>query len=92
MTVSRPVALSRLMARNNLDEEKANARIDSQMSNDERSKHATVIIENSSDFETLRRSMIDLVMLLIEYKCSFSHQRLRRTVEATAPAARHSAP
>ena len=47
------VARQRLMARNGISEEQANDRIASQISNEERARHAQVIIDNSGDLEAL---------------------------------------
>ena len=46
IAVSRDTARERLMARNNFSAEEADKRIDSQISNDERLKHADVLISN----------------------------------------------
>jgi phosphopantetheine adenylyltransferase/dephospho-CoA kinase len=46
-------AVKRLAERNNLDEAAARARIDSQLSNDERAARAHVVIENNATFEAL---------------------------------------
>jgi phosphopantetheine adenylyltransferase/dephospho-CoA kinase len=48
VTVSREVALQRLVVRNSLSEEEAAKRIDSQISNEERCAHATLVIDNNS--------------------------------------------
>jgi dephospho-CoA kinase len=55
--VSVPVAVARarLMARNGISPEQADARIASQITNDERARHARVIIDNSGDLDDLRR-------------------------------------
>ncbi len=49
------VARERLMARNNLTAEQAQARIDSQLSNKERLEHADVKIDNSDSLEDLTK-------------------------------------
>lgn len=49
------VARQRLMARNSLNAEAAQARIDSQLSNKERLEHATVRIDNSEKLEQLQK-------------------------------------
>ncbi|MFN8638274.1 MAG: dephospho-CoA kinase [Dehalococcoidia bacterium] len=49
------VARERLMARNNLTAEQAQARIDSQLSNKERLAHADVKIDNSDSVEELNK-------------------------------------
>ena len=46
LTVAPEAARKRLMSRNNFTEEQAQARIDAQISNEERLKHADVAIEN----------------------------------------------
>ena len=51
VAVSRDTARERLMARNNLSAEDADRRIDSQISNDERLKHADVLISNDCTME-----------------------------------------
>jgi dephospho-CoA kinase len=47
------VARARLMARNGIGEEQANARIESQLSNAERAAYARVLIDNSGTLEEL---------------------------------------
>ncbi len=47
--------ISRLQARNNLTEEQVRARMASQMSPEEREKHADVVIANDGDLQTLHR-------------------------------------
>lgn len=47
VTVSREVALHRLVVRNGLSEEEAAKRIDSQVSNEERCVYATLVIDNN---------------------------------------------
>ena len=47
------VARQRLMTRNGISEEQANDRIASQISNEERARHAQVTIDNSGDLEAL---------------------------------------
>jgi phosphopantetheine adenylyltransferase/dephospho-CoA kinase len=47
-------AVARLAARNGLDEAAARARINSQLSNSERTARANVVIENNSDLEALQ--------------------------------------
>jgi dephospho-CoA kinase len=47
------IARERLMARNNLTAEQAQARIDSQLSNKERLAHADVKIDNSDTLDDL---------------------------------------
>ena len=51
VAVSRDTARERLMARNNLSAEEADKRIDSQITNDERLKHADVMISNDCSME-----------------------------------------
>lgn len=63
--VDRNIARDRLMARNNLSSEEATKRIDSQMSNEERSKYATYVLENNTNSEQLEletRRLFDLSM------------------------------
>ncbi len=54
VAVSRDTARERLMARNNLSAEEADKRIDSQISNDERLKHADVLISNDCSMDAAR--------------------------------------
>ncbi len=51
VAVSRDTARERLMARNNFSAEEADKRIDSQITNDERLKHADVLISNDCSME-----------------------------------------
>jgi dephospho-CoA kinase len=53
--VSRDVARERLMARNGLTAEQADARIGAQLTNEERERHAQVVIDNSGTLEELRQ-------------------------------------
>lgn len=55
VTVGREVARERLMSRNGLTAEQADARIDAQLSNEERAKHAEVVIDNSGTIDELRQ-------------------------------------
>ena len=54
VAVSRDTARERLMARNNFSAEEADKRIDSQITNDERLKHADVVISNDCSLEAAR--------------------------------------
>jgi dephospho-CoA kinase len=61
--VDRDTARDRLMARNSLSSEEAMKRIDSQMSNEERSKFATHVLDNNLSVEQLEsetRRLFDL--------------------------------
>lgn len=49
VNVDKAVALQRLMVRNNLTEEEASKRVNSQLSNEERNIHADLVIDNSKD-------------------------------------------
>ncbi|MXV80955.1 MAG: dephospho-CoA kinase [Chloroflexi bacterium] len=51
VAVSRDTARERLMARNNFSAEEADKRIDSQITNDERLKHADVMISNDCSMD-----------------------------------------
>ena len=51
------VARERLMERNQLSAEQADARIAAQITNDERVKHAKVVIENTGSLEELRANV-----------------------------------
>jgi len=53
VTVPPEVARARMMQRNGLSAEQADARIGAQLTNEERAKHADVIIENSGTLEEL---------------------------------------
>lgn len=53
--VSPDVARQRIMSRNGLTAEQADARINTQLSNGERERHAQVIIDNSGTLDELRR-------------------------------------
>ncbi len=55
VAVSRDTARERLMARNNFPAEEADKRIDSQITNDERLKHADVLISNDCSMEAAAR-------------------------------------
>ena len=50
------IARERVMERNGLTAEQADARIAAQLTNDERAKHAQVVIENSGTLDELRAS------------------------------------
>jgi phosphopantetheine adenylyltransferase/dephospho-CoA kinase len=61
--VDRQTAIDRLVARNNLSPEEALKRIESQMSNDDRCKHATYVLQNDLSEEQLKsevRRLFDL--------------------------------
>ena len=51
VSVPESIAIERLMARNNLDRDAAQSRIDSQMSVDERENYGDVVIHNDSSIE-----------------------------------------
>jgi dephospho-CoA kinase len=51
------IARARLMARNGISEEQANARIESQISSEERERHATLKIDNSGDLAALEKQV-----------------------------------
>ncbi len=57
VTVAPEEAIRRLKERNGMEEEAARARIDSQLSNDERTARADVIIENNGSLEDLQRTI-----------------------------------
>ena len=69
VAVSRDTARERLMARNNLSAEQADQRIESQITNDERLKHADVLISNDCSMDAAR-SRVDRAW-------SAMHQSLR---------------
>ncbi len=54
---SKSVVIERIKKRNNLDEQAIKARIDSQMPQDERIKHADVHIKNDFGLEELRKQV-----------------------------------
>ena len=58
VVVDPAIAVARLAERNGLDEAAARARIDSQLSNDERIAEADVIIENNGSFEDLDAAIV----------------------------------
>lgn len=55
--MSPAVQVARLMERNNLTEQQATARVQSQMSTEERKHHATVTIHNDGDVAHLTQSV-----------------------------------
>jgi len=57
VTVDEAVARQRLMSRNGLSAEQADARIRAQISNEERRRHATVVIDNSGTVADLERQV-----------------------------------
>lgn len=57
--VSPELALERLAVRNGLTREQAEARLNAQLSNEERRRHADVVIENNGTLEDLRRAVED---------------------------------
>ncbi len=57
VTVEPEQAIARLAERNGLDEEAARARIDSQLSNEERTSRADVIIENNGTLDELQATI-----------------------------------
>ncbi len=54
VTVDRETAIDRSMSRDSLDREAVEKRIDAQLTNEERSAHATVILDNSGSWDELR--------------------------------------
>ena len=59
VTVNRDVARERIISRNGLDATQAEARIDAQLTNEERAQHADLIIENNGSLDDLRRRVDD---------------------------------
>lgn len=57
--VSPELAVERLAVRNGLTREQAEARLNAQLSNEERRRHANVVIENNGTLEDLRRAVED---------------------------------
>jgi dephospho-CoA kinase len=64
--VSEPVAIARLMARNNLTEADALARIRSQLSNEQRAARANVVINNDGTVAQARERLAEAWMSLYE--------------------------
>lgn len=58
VAVDPDIAIERLAARNNMDEAAARARIDSQLSNAERTAKADVVIENNGTLEALEERIL----------------------------------
>ena len=52
--------IQRVQARNNLTEEQIRSRVDSQMSTEERVKHAHAVVENDGDLDDLRNKVKDM--------------------------------
>lgn len=70
VTASPETAIQRLMARNGLSEEDARKRLSSQLSNEERCKHATVVLENTGSLEELaKRIDAELAALRKRWPC-----------------------
>lgn len=59
VTVEPAIARARIVARNGLTEEQADQRISAQLSNEERARHAQVIIDNSGTLEELEQRVAD---------------------------------
>ena len=57
VTAQRETAIARLAERNGMSEEQAQARIDAQLSNEERRAHADIVIENDGTLEELDRAI-----------------------------------
>ena len=53
-------AVDRVSKRNNMPAEQVRARIESQMPQDERLKHATVVVTNDGDLDSLRGQLTKL--------------------------------
>jgi dephospho-CoA kinase len=60
--VPEEVAMQRLMARNGFSAEDARSRIRAQLSNEERARHADVIIDNSGAIEDARRQVSEFLV------------------------------
>lgn len=58
VSVPEAVAMERLIARNGFSAEDARARIRAQLTNDERARHAQVIIDNSGAIETAQAAVV----------------------------------
>ena len=54
VTVNRDIARERIISRNGLDGAQADARIDAQLTNEERAQHADLVIENNGSLDKLR--------------------------------------
>lgn len=59
VTVPAELARERLVQRNGLTPEQADARISAQLTNEQRVNHAQVVIDNSGTIEQLRRNVLD---------------------------------
>jgi len=59
VTVNRDIARERIISRNGLDAAQAEARIDAQLTNEERAQHADLIIENNGSLDELRERVDD---------------------------------
>ena len=57
MVVNEETAIARTMARDGLDREAVKGRIEAQLSNDERKRHADVVIDNSGNEEELQQQL-----------------------------------
>lgn len=60
------IQIERLAQRNNFSEEEAEKRINTQISREERLKHANYVIDNSLELEDLKRNVIDTFNLIKE--------------------------
>jgi dephospho-CoA kinase len=60
MVASEPVVLSRLEARSGLSRQQTLARVRSQISNEERMKHADVVINNDGTLDELKAKVTEL--------------------------------
>ncbi len=58
VTVAPEIARKRVMERNGLTAEQAGARIDAQLTNAERAKHAQVTIDNSGTLDELKQRVL----------------------------------
>ena len=61
------IRLSRIMTRDNIDENAATARITAQLSNDKLIAQSNIVIENNSDFIDLEKRINEVVDLLKNY-------------------------
>jgi dephospho-CoA kinase len=60
--VPEEIAMQRLMTRNGFSAQDAQSRIRAQLSNEERARHADVIIDNSGDIENARRQVREFLV------------------------------
>jgi len=70
--VNRATQIARLMARDRLTREQAEARIANQMSLDEKVKYADVVIDNNRDVDHLRRQVLAAWQSIIDSRLAYA--------------------